>query len=85
MQYGNSYNNLNSASLRRNAPEVTDMPGYERQRWCLLIHTLPARPLYFRARIRRLLAEAGAAPIKKSVYALPHTDAGHERLKAIAA
>jgi hypothetical protein len=55
-----------------------------RHRWCLLIHTLPARPLYLRARIRRLLAESGAAPIKKAVYALPNSSAALDRLRAIA-
>ena len=54
------------------------------QRWCLLIHTLPARPLYLRARIRRLLAESGAAPIKKAVYALPASAQALDRLRAIA-
>lgn len=54
-------------------------------RWCLLIHTLPARPLYLRARIRRLLADSGAAPIKKAVYALPASPASLEQLRAIAA
>jgi hypothetical protein len=56
-----------------------------RHRWCLLIHTLPARPLYLRARIRRLLAESGAAPLKKAVYALPATPDAMEQLRRIAA
>jgi len=52
--------------------------------WYLLIHRLPVRPLYFRARVRRLLAEAGAVPLKKAVYALPQSRAGLERLTLIA-
>jgi len=52
--------------------------------WYLLIHRLPVRPLYFRARVRRLLAEAGAVPLKKAVYALPKSREGLERLTAIA-
>ena len=52
--------------------------------WFLLIHRLPVRPLYFRARVRRLLAEAGAVPLKKAVYALPKSPAGLERLTLIA-
>jgi len=56
-----------------------------RHRWCLLIHALPARPLYLRARIRRLLAQSGAAPIRRSVYALPASAAALDGLRAIAA
>ena len=52
--------------------------------WYLLIHRLPVRPLYFRARVRRLLAEAGAVPLKKAVYALPKSSGGLERLTLIA-
>jgi hypothetical protein len=55
------------------------------RRWHLLIHTLPTRPLYLRARIRRLLAESGAAPIRKAVYALPASPAALDRLRQIAA
>ncbi len=61
------------------------MANDPRRRWGLLIHSLPARPLYLRARIRRELARAGAAPLKKAVYALPFSAAGLERLRAIAA
>ncbi|HET9328858.1 MAG TPA: chromate resistance protein ChrB domain-containing protein [Candidatus Eisenbacteria bacterium] len=52
--------------------------------WLFLIHRVPARPLYLRARIRALLARAGAAPLKKAVYALPHGEAELARLKAVA-
>jgi hypothetical protein len=45
---------------------VPDRPG-----WLLLIHQLPARPLYLRAQVRRRLAQVGALPIKNSVYVLP--------------
>src|SRR5262249_50831453 len=53
--------------------------------WCLLVHSVPARPLYVRARIRRLLARSGAAPLKNSVYAAPRSDEVEARLKAVAA
>src|ERR1044072_1092996 len=53
-------------------------------RWCLLIHALPARPLYLRARVRRLLGRLGAAPLKKSVYVLPYSEAAVAELGAIA-
>jgi hypothetical protein len=39
--------------------------------WVLLIHQIPPRPLYLRAKIRQQLARVGAVPVKKSVYALP--------------
>ena len=38
--------------------------------WYLLIHQLPPRPLYLRAKIRQQLVRVGAVPVKKSVYAL---------------
>src|SRR4029079_16096843 len=39
-------------------------------RWLLLIHQLPARPLYLRAKVKRRLDQAGAVALKNSVYAL---------------
>jgi hypothetical protein len=54
------------------------------ERWCLLIHSLPTRPLYLRARIRRLLEDAGAAPLRKAVYTLPASPEALERLRVIA-
>lgn len=52
--------------------------------WLLLIHQIPAKPLYLRARFRRLLAQSGAVALKPSVYALPKTDAHLERLQEVA-
>jgi len=60
------------------------VPGSNPRRWCLLVLTLPARPAYLRARIRGLLAESGAAPIRKAVYALPFSETALERMTAIA-
>lgn len=40
-------------------------------RWCLLVHQLPPRPPYLRARIAQRLARVGAIPLKNSVYVLP--------------
>src|SRR5712691_10778356 len=54
-------------------------------RWCILIHQLPVKPLYLRAKIRRRLARAGAVPIKNSVYVLPRRDDAVGRLQGIAA
>ncbi len=53
-------------------------------RWLLLIHQIPARPLYLRARIRTLLARTGAVPLKNAVYALPARDGALEELDAVA-
>jgi hypothetical protein len=43
----------------------------ENARWYLFIHQLPPKPLYLRAKVRKLLSQAGALPLKDSVYVLP--------------
>lgn len=43
-------------------------------RWYFLIHQLPPKPIYLRAKIRQRLARVGAVTLKNSVYVLPHTD-----------
>src|SRR4029453_13163790 len=48
------------------SPSQTQPPA-----WYLLIHQLPPRPLYLRAKIRPRLAKVGALAIKNSVYVLP--------------
>jgi hypothetical protein len=53
-------------------------------RWCLLIHQLPPKPLYLRARIRQRLARVGAVALKNSVYVLPHSESSAEDLQWIA-
>jgi len=52
--------------------------------WLLLIHRVPARPLYLRAKIRALLARAGAAPLKKAVYGLPRREGALAALQVVA-
>ncbi len=52
--------------------------------WYLLIHQLPPRPLYLRARIRQRLDRLGAVALKNSVYALPATPACLEDLEWVA-
>jgi hypothetical protein len=42
--------------------------------WLLLIHQLPPKPEYLRARIARRLQRIGALTIKNTVYLLPSTD-----------
>lgn len=39
--------------------------------WLLLIHQLPPKPPYLRAKIAQRLAKVGALPLKNSVYVLP--------------
>ena len=52
--------------------------------WLLLIHQIPARPLYLRARVRALLARAGAVALKNSVYAAPASEGTRATLLAVA-
>jgi hypothetical protein len=40
--------------------------------WLLLVHQIPPKPAYFRAKVGRRLQKIGAVPIKNSVYVLPH-------------
>src|SRR5262249_23369778 len=40
-------------------------------RWYLLIHQLPPKPLYLRAKVRALLARSGAIALKDSAYLAP--------------
>ncbi|HWL87285.1 MAG TPA: Chromate resistance protein ChrB, partial [Polyangiaceae bacterium] len=53
-------------------------------RWMLLIHQIPPKPAYFRAKVGRRLARLGAVAIKNSVYVLPHTEQTHEDLQWVA-
>src|SRR5215208_4449807 len=53
-------------------------------RWLLLIHQIPPKPAYFRAKVGRRLARSGAVAIKNSVYALPVNEQTQEDLQWIA-
>jgi hypothetical protein len=44
------------------------------RRWLLLLHQIPPKPAYFRAKVLRRLAQLGALPIKNSAYVLPDGD-----------
>src|SRR5690554_3066587 len=44
------------------------------ERWLLLLHHLPPKPPYFRAKVLRRLAQIGALPLKNSAYLLPDQD-----------
>lgn len=52
--------------------------------WYLFIHQLPPKPLYLRAKVRRLLAQSGALPLKDSVYLLPAAEERLPELRRIA-
>lgn len=52
--------------------------------WLILIHQIPAKPSYFRAKIWRRLHQIGSIPIKQAVYAMPNTDQCLEDLSWIA-
>jgi hypothetical protein len=46
--------------------------------WLLLLHQIPPKPPYFRAKVSRRLAQVGALPIKNSAYLLPDTNEARE-------
>jgi hypothetical protein len=58
---------------------MTPMP-----RWLILVHRIPPRPLYLRAKMRQRLAAVGAVAVKNSVYLLPHGADALEDLQWIA-
>lgn len=53
-------------------------------RWLILVHRIPPRPLYLRAKMRQRLAGVGAVAVKNSVYLLPHNAEALEDLQWIA-
>jgi len=42
--------------------------------WLLLLHQIPPKPAYFRAKVLRRLSQVGALAVKNSAYLLPATD-----------
>jgi hypothetical protein len=63
---------------------VAQRPSLEQPRWLLLIHQIPPKPAYFRAKVGRRLQRLGAVPIKNSVYVLPSTGSTQEDLQWVA-
>jgi hypothetical protein len=53
-------------------------------RWLILVHRIPPRPLYLRAKMRQRLAAVGALAVKNSVYLLPSGAEAREDLEWIA-
>jgi hypothetical protein len=43
-------------------------------RWLLMVHTIPPKPPYLRAKVMRRLTKLGALPLKRSAYLLPVDD-----------
>jgi hypothetical protein len=52
--------------------------------WLILVHRIPPRPLYLRAKIRQRLAAVGAVAVKNAVYLLPRGSDALEDLQWIA-
>ncbi len=52
--------------------------------WLLLIHQIPSKPTYFRAKIWRRLQQVGAVAIKPAVYVMPDSEQTHEDLSWVA-
>lgn len=46
--------------------------------WLLLVHQIPPKPAYLRAKVMRRLTQLGAIPLKKSAYLLPAGEAALE-------
>lgn len=53
-------------------------------RWLILVHRIPPKPLYLRAKMRQRLADVGAVAVKNAVYLLPHGPDALEDLQWIA-
>src|SRR4029077_9936721 len=73
-----------TAIARLNSPPPRAEPCLKPKTWLLLMHRIPAKPLYLRARIRALLERAGAVPLRKAVYALPRRPEAVARLRGVA-
>jgi hypothetical protein len=52
--------------------------------WLILVHRIPPRPLYLRAKMRQRLEDAGAIAVKNAVYLLPHSPDALEDFQWIA-
>jgi hypothetical protein len=46
--------------------------------WLLLVHQIPPKPPYLRAKVMRRLVQLGSIPLKNSAYLLPSADASFE-------
>lgn len=53
-------------------------------RGLLLIHQIPPKPAYFRAKVGKRLAKLGAVAIKNSVYVVPSSEQTHKDMQWVA-
>jgi len=53
-------------------------------KWLLLIHQIPPKPAYLRAKVAKRLSRIGAVAVKNSVYAMPRSEGAREDLEWIA-
>jgi len=60
------------------------VPERDKGGWLLLIHQIPPKPAYFRAKVGRRLQRVGAVAIKNSVYALPMNEQTQEDFQWVA-
>lgn len=67
---------------RKRAPAPTRSPA-PGGRWYVLVHQLPPKPLYLRAKVRQRLVKVGAVLLKNSVYVLPRSEDALEDLQWI--
>src|SRR5258706_10526526 len=67
----------------RRPPRPPEVPTSAKG-WLLLIHQIPVRPIYLRARIGMRLTRLGAVALKNSVYALPVSDGAPDGLRQVA-
>jgi hypothetical protein len=78
--------------MKRNASKTTHSAkpvrgatrGPHEAPWLLLVHQLPPKPAYFRAKVSRRLHRIGAVPLKSTVYILPRNDATLEDFQWLA-
>src|SRR3954452_13138537 len=59
-------------------------PRTPEPRWLLLIHQIPPKPAYFRAKVGRRLHRLGAVPIKNAVYVLASNEHTREDFQWVA-
>lgn len=53
-------------------------------KWSLLLHQIPVKPSYFRAKIGRRLRRVGSIPIKQATHVMPYSEQCLEDLSWIA-
>ncbi len=68
--------------LKRKVPDETTSSAAPR--WLLLIHQIPPKPDYFRAKVRQRVLRLGSVAVKNSVYILPQNEQTQEDLQWVA-